>query len=187
VSLGLVPQLAACAYRLALLAFGGLFIYAALLKIGAPQDFADAIASYRLLPDAIVNLVALGLPLFELACGMLLLTPRHCTTGLLSVISLLGIFLAALLSAVARNLPVNCGCFGAATFFDASPGVAFARDLGLLLCAILAYRYELTRDSSTATKSRFDTREMEVWTRDNKARNPPARSRGKKVASRDGV
>ena len=88
---------------------------------------ADAVASYRLLPAAIVNLVALGLPLFELACGMLLLTPRFCATGLLSVISLLGLFLAALLWAMVRKPPVNCGCFGAADLFDASPNRTRAR------------------------------------------------------------
>jgi hypothetical protein len=158
----MIPRLAAGAYGLARLALGAIFIYAALLKIGAPQDFADAVASYHLLPSAIVNLVALGLPLFELACGMLLLTPQFCATALLSVISLLGIFLAALLWALARNLPVNCGCFGAEVFPDAGPGIALARDLGLLLCALLAYRHELQRGVAAPPSNSPARRENEI-------------------------
>jgi len=141
--IGTIACAKAAVYALARLGLGALFIYAALVKIGAPQDFADALASYNFLPASIINPIALSLPPFELSCGLLLLTRHFCATGLLSVIGLLGVFLAALLWAAARNLPVNCGCFGAVSVLDAGPGISLVRDGVLLLSAVLAYRHEL--------------------------------------------
>ena len=120
---------------------GAIFIYAALVKLGAPQDFADSIASYHLVPGPIISLMALGLPLFELACGLFLLTGYFCATGLLSVIGLLVLFLGALLVAVVRGLPVECGCFGAHSWLDVNPWLALVRDGVLLAGAVYAYRH----------------------------------------------
>jgi putative oxidoreductase len=61
-------------YGLCRFVLGAIFIYAATRKLGAPQEFADNIAAFQLVPDSIVGLMALGLPLFEIVCGLLLLT-----------------------------------------------------------------------------------------------------------------
>jgi putative oxidoreductase len=128
-------------YWLSRLVLGGIFIDAAILKIRSPQEFADSIASYHLLPDPIINLLALGLPLFELICGLLLLSGYFCTTGLLSVIGMLVVFLAAMVSAIVRGLPINCGCFGMHSWLDAKPWISMPRDMLLLFCAVYAYWY----------------------------------------------
>jgi len=133
--------LACVIYWLCRLALGGIFIYAASRKIGAPQELADAIASYHLIPDVIINLVALGLPLFELTCGLLLLTGYFCATGLLGIIGMLVLFLGALLSAVLRGLPVDCGCFGSLSWLGTNSVVSLVRDGVLLLGALFAYRH----------------------------------------------
>ena len=125
---------------------GAIFIYAAISKLGAPQEFADSIAAYHLVPGPIINVMALGLPLFELACGFFLLTGYFCATGLLSIIGLLVLFLAALLVAVVRGLPVECGCFGAHSWLDANPWMALVRDGVLLAGAVYAYRHCLARE-----------------------------------------
>jgi len=125
---------------------GAIFIYAASSKLGAPQEFADSIAAYRLVPGPIISIMALGLPLFELACGLFLLTGYFCATGLLSIIGLLVLFLAALLVAVVRGLPVECGCFGAHSWLDANPWMALVRDGVLLAGAVYAYRHCLARE-----------------------------------------
>jgi hypothetical protein len=64
-----------------------------------------------------------------------------CATGLLSIIGMLVLFLAALLVAVLRGLPVECGCFGAHSWLDANPWVALVRDGVLLGGAVYAYRH----------------------------------------------
>jgi putative oxidoreductase len=130
-------------YGLCRIALGVIFIYAASWKISAPQELADSIASYHLVPYPIISLLALGLPLFELTGGLLLLTGYFCATGLLSIISLLFLFLAALLYAVLRGTPIDCGCFGMHSWLDANPWWALARDGLLLMGALYAYRYRV--------------------------------------------
>jgi hypothetical protein len=78
---------------------------------------------------------------FELACGLSLLTVYFCATGLLSIISLHILFLLALLAAAVRGLPVDCGCFGGQSWLDANPWAALLRDGALLTGAVYAYRY----------------------------------------------
>ncbi len=139
-------------HRLCRLVLGGIFIYAASQKIATPQELADSIASYHLVPQPLISLMALGLPLFELVCGLLLLTGYFCATGLLSIISLLIVFLAALLTAVVRGISVDCGCFGPQAWLDANPWLSLLRDSALLLCAIYAYRQRLTLELTTAKR-----------------------------------
>ncbi len=96
----------------------------------------------------------MGLPLFEFTCGLLLLSGYHGRTGLLSMIGMLGLFIAAMASAAMRGLPVHCGCFGSHTWLDSSPWIAMARDLGLLLCAIYVYGFYIKKDASVAAVNR---------------------------------
>jgi putative oxidoreductase len=133
-------------YALCRFTLGAMFIYAASRKIVAPQEFADHIASYHLVPESIISPVALGLPLFELVCGILLLTGFCCATGLLSIIGMLSLFLAAMLVAIERGLPIECGCFGAQSWLDTNPWMALARDGLLLAGAVYAYRHRLARE-----------------------------------------
>jgi len=139
-------------YRLCRIVLGAIFIYAACRKLAAPQDFADSIAAYRLVPEFVIGPMALGLPLFELVCGALLLTGFGCATGLLSTIGMLILFLAALLIAIARGLPLSCGCLGAQAWLEANPWVAFARDGLLLAGAVFAYRHRLALELEARSK-----------------------------------
>ncbi len=91
---------------------GLVFIYAGWLKTQAPQDFADSVAAFQLLPTRLNNLLALGLPPFELAVGSLLLTGWKTRVAAFCGLASCGIFLLALVSAIIRGLPVECGCFG---------------------------------------------------------------------------
>ena len=56
------------------LAVAMVLIYAALQKIWTPLEFARLIREYHLLPDQILNLVAVILPWLELICGLCLIT-----------------------------------------------------------------------------------------------------------------
>jgi putative oxidoreductase len=125
------------------LLLGSIFIYAAILKMDSPQDFADNIAAFRLLPDSIVNLFALGLPLFELACGLFVLTGLFLRIGLLGILSLLALFMGALTLALLRGLSIDCGCFGALGWLGSNPWVALFRDAVLLGVAVFVYRQRL--------------------------------------------
>ncbi len=148
----MAPDPAQAFYWLCRVVIGGIFIYAACRKINAPQELADNIASYHLLPSSMINPLALGLPLFEFTGGLLLLTGYFCATGLLSIILMLVLFLAALASAIVRGLPIDCGCFGGQSWLDVAPGVSAARDSVLLPGALYAYWYCVARDARGEVK-----------------------------------
>jgi len=94
------------------LALAAIFAYAGIDKIREPQQFADNIAGFAILPVALINLLALTLPLFEIACALLLLLPLTRRVASLAVALICVMFFTALLSALLRGLTLDCGCFG---------------------------------------------------------------------------
>jgi putative oxidoreductase len=94
------------------LAIGVTFIYAGADKLREPLQFADSIAAFALLPAVLINLMALTLPPFEIACGLLMLTPRTRRVAALALTLTAVMFFLALVSALARGLTLDCGCFG---------------------------------------------------------------------------
>ena len=94
------------------LALAAVFIYAGIDKIHDPLQFADNISGFAILPAIFINLLALGLPSFEIGCGVLLLAPWTRRIGALAVTVITVVFLAALGSALLRGLTLDCGCFG---------------------------------------------------------------------------
>ena len=104
-----------------------------------PQSSVAAVRAYRLLPSSLVTIVGWGLPFAEIALGVLLLA--GIATRLVAVASavLLLVFIAAVTSAAARGLSIDCGCFGGGG--DVAPGqtaygTEIVRDVGLLLLAV---------------------------------------------------
>jgi len=85
------------------LALAAAFIYAGVDKIQDRLQFADTIAAFRILPAALINLLALGLPPFEIACGLLLLGPPTRRVGALAVALVSVLYLSALSSALVRR------------------------------------------------------------------------------------
>jgi uncharacterized membrane protein YphA (DoxX/SURF4 family) len=131
-------------YLVARLILGGVFIYAGILKMHSPIDFADDIAAYQLLPDFAINALALGLPLFEVTCGLLVLGGIWIRTGAAGISVSLLVFMGAILLALQRGLVIDCGCFAEESWLESSLWVALGRDGVLLLLAVLIYRRSLT-------------------------------------------
>jgi hypothetical protein len=129
---------------------GAMFIYAAILKIDSPQDFADRIAAYQILPAAVINIVALGLPLFELVCGLLVLSGFYMGLGALGIFGMLSAFVGALGIALLRGLSIDCGCFGGHSWLDMNPWMALGRDVILLALAGVVYCFGERREIAVA-------------------------------------
>ena len=121
---------------------GGVFIFAGQAKVGNPAAFADRVASFRLLPTALDNLMAMGLPTFEILLGFLLIVGWFRRTPACCVLVASGVFLAALVSAWIRHIPVDCGCFGGQAT-AAGPGthrwLTLGRDVLLFAGAAVVY------------------------------------------------
>lgn len=118
------------------LLLGLIFIYASYDKILHPQAFALAVYNYQLLPEAVINLVALTLPWLELLLGLCLLFSIWLPGTTFVSAGLLVIFLGALVFTQIRGLDMHCGCFSTETKDGpAGWGTAF-RDLGFLAISL---------------------------------------------------
>jgi uncharacterized membrane protein YphA (DoxX/SURF4 family) len=118
---------------------GGIFAVAGAVKITDPAGFAVEAANYRLLPGALVNLMAITLPWIEVLAGGLLVIGvwRRASAAVIAV--LMAAFIVAITSALARGLDVRCGCFGK---LSARPAglKTLAQDGALFLAAAWVWR-----------------------------------------------
>lgn len=134
------------------------FLAACWHKIRHPDAFAVDVATYQILPLALVNLVAITLPWIELGAGVMLLVGFRARAGALMVTGMMLVFLAALIVALAKGLDMSCGCFasqGAAE--DPISYRTVLRDLGWLALAVyvlLLDRQPLGLDSWIAGRRR---------------------------------
>jgi uncharacterized membrane protein YphA (DoxX/SURF4 family) len=120
------------------LVLGGVLVVAGAIKVADPQASVAAVRAYELLPAGLETVVGWGLPFLEVVLGLLLLTGIAVRPTALAAGVLLGVFIAAVASAAARGLSIDCGCFGGGGTVapgQTAYGAEIARDLGLLLLA----------------------------------------------------
>lgn len=131
-----------CVQFILRLAIGGLFVVAGAMKLWEPALFAKDLANFRLVPDNLVNLVAITVPWIEVLAGGLLVLGACQKPSALLITTMLVIFLVFIGQAVYRHLNINCGCFG--TLEASKVGwTALAKDGVLLLVAAwLTWRIE---------------------------------------------
>jgi putative oxidoreductase len=129
------------------LTIGAIFFYAGASKLRDPLEFADSIAAFAILPATLINLLAMGLPSFEIVCGLLLQVPparriAALATGLVSLV-----FFGVIVSALLRGLTIDCGCFGAGA--PSRPRMWLELGLDTLLCAGSLFVYLRTSRPSS--------------------------------------
>lgn len=115
-----------------------LFVYGGGLKLLDPRAFASTLSHYDVLPEALLPVVAVGLPALEVAAGAALLFRLR---GSLEVITaLLVLFVAVLGWGILNDLNVDCGCFGPGEIAgQQSLRQAFIRDLLLIGAASVLF------------------------------------------------
>jgi uncharacterized membrane protein YphA (DoxX/SURF4 family) len=121
------------------LALAAIFVYAGIDKLRDPGQFADNIAGFAILPAALINLFALTLPVFEIACGLLLLLPMTRPMAALAIALTCVMFFIALLSALLRGLTLDCGCFGAGAPSRSKMWLELGLDTALFAGALFVY------------------------------------------------
>ncbi len=94
------------------LAVGGVFIWAGLLKIFDPLDFAQNIANYRIFSQTVSLFLALIIPWIEVICGLLLVLGIFRETASFMISGSLVVFLVLIIVTLIRGLDIECGCFG---------------------------------------------------------------------------
>jgi putative oxidoreductase len=90
---------------------GTIFLLACWHKILDPGSFAIDIATYQIVPLALVNPMAIVLPWTELVAGLMLLIGFRTRAAALLVAGMMAMFLVAISVAVSKGLDMSCGCF----------------------------------------------------------------------------
>ena len=119
------------------------FIYAAILKIAEPGDFGQAIANYKLLPDSLINILAVILPWVEISAGLLLLFGVAVKENSLIISGMLIVFIIAIAISLARGLNIDCGCFGTVNGNEIGL-IKLLQNIGLLAIGIILIFYNST-------------------------------------------
>jgi putative oxidoreductase len=114
----------------------GIFIYAGVLKVLDPVQFANDIDNYKILPWPISVALAFYLPWLEIFCGLALVV-RFLYRGALSILTAsIVVFTLATVAAKVRGLDITCGCFGHASQHWSFPA-HLATNLGILAALLI--------------------------------------------------
>jgi uncharacterized membrane protein YphA (DoxX/SURF4 family) len=121
---------------IARLAVGFVFVYASYDKILEPEEFANSIKNYDMLPYSVLAPFAIVLPWVEFWTGLFLILGFRTRASALIMSGMLGMFIIALGQAVARGLDIECGCFSSEGGSKAGLERIF-EDIGLLILVSL--------------------------------------------------
>ncbi len=117
----------------------GIFIYSGSVKLVDPSRFAEIIAGFGLLPDALIYPLAVLLPVVELVAGIGLVFALRGSLPAIAV--MLVMFIAVLLYGIHLGLDIDCGCFGPEDPEQAYKGLkaALARDVVMMVAVLFVY------------------------------------------------
>ncbi len=95
---------------IARLVIAGFFIFFGISKIAEPASFANEIGNYNLMPEFVIQLMALVLPWLEIVVGYLILFGIKLRENAILATLLLVSFTLAVAIAFASGLDISCGC-----------------------------------------------------------------------------
>ncbi len=123
------------------LLIGGVLVVAGALKAhDGPVVTATFVAGYRILPASVVAPLGVALPYAEIVLGAYLVAGLFTRAAAWVATAQFALFAVAVGSLVVRNIPADCGCFGASVPTTPSWGHV-AADLALAgVTAVIAWR-----------------------------------------------
>jgi uncharacterized membrane protein YphA (DoxX/SURF4 family) len=126
------------------LAAGAVWLVAGAVKATDFTSFQAEVRAYDVLPGSLVEWVAYGLPLLEIALGAYLVAGLMIRPAAALSCALMAVFIAAQAQAWARGLNLDCGCFGSIARQRVGAG-SIARDLALAVPSVAALAWADTR------------------------------------------
>ena len=116
---------------------GLLFVTASWHKLIEPGAFAIDIATYQILPLAVINLMAIVLPWVEIVTGIMLIVGFRTRAAALLVAGMMVMFTVAIIIALGKGLDMSCGCFASqGASEDPISWRTIVRDAGWLCLAL---------------------------------------------------
>ena len=120
---------------------GFIFIFAAVSKVADPEGFSQSIYNYKLMPDFLINVLAIVFPWIELVAGILLVFGISVKENSAILTGLLVVFIIAIVISLARGLDINCGCFG--TVEGSKVGLMkILENVGLVLLGLILIKFD---------------------------------------------
>ena len=133
------------------LGLAAVWLVAGGLKVGDLAASGRAVNAYRLFPYEVAKVVGAAQPFLEITLGLLLLAGLAVRLSAGISAGLLVIFIAGIISAWARGLQIDCGCFSTGGELGAGQSPQYAwdllRDAGFLLLAGILLWWPRTRYS----------------------------------------
>jgi hypothetical protein len=117
----------------------------------SPAKFAVDVSNYRLLPHELINLVAVLLPWVEIVAGAFVLAGIWLRAAALVITIMTAMFFTVIVSALARGLNIECGCFG--TVGGRHVGLVNLAIDSTLFCLALLLTFRSRREPGSATSS----------------------------------
>ncbi len=118
------------------IAIGLVFIAASIDKLAHPGQFVEVIMGYKIVPWTTAGVMGIWLPWMELLVGTIMLIGIWVRAGALLFSGLTVVFLAALTSALARGIDINCGCFSVSELTQARSVSSLWQEMVLLVGCI---------------------------------------------------
>ena len=140
------------------LILGGVWVWAGWANTKSPRGFVQTVRTYDATPQWLSAAIGYGLPVLEVALGLLLIAGVAVRAAAATSAVLLLVFLVGLIEASARGIKLDCGCFGGggptagATHYTLDIG----RTLVLLVLAVLLALWPGTRLSVEEFLARHD-------------------------------
>lgn len=131
------------------LVLGAVALWAGLAKVVDLRASDASVAAYGLVSPEAARVIGGALPFAEIAVGVLLIAGLATRLAALLTAALMGVYIAAIASAWARGLSIDCGCFGGGgpVTQGAQRGyeLDIARDVVLLVLAVSLALWPRTR------------------------------------------
>ncbi len=89
------------------------FVVASFHKWQNLDEFTETLRNYRLLPEALVGLFSIAIPVLEILCGLALLIPQSAAAAAILAAALLLMYMFAIgLNLLKGRRSIDCGCGG---------------------------------------------------------------------------
>jgi protein-disulfide isomerase/uncharacterized membrane protein YphA (DoxX/SURF4 family) len=137
---------------------GVIWIWAGLAKLDSPREFVQAIRAYDATPEWLSKAMGYGLPMLEICLGVLLIVGVAVRIAAAVSAVLFAVFLIGVAEVAARDIKLDCGCFGGGGLTTGSTHYTLdiLRDIGLLVLAAYLVVRSYTRISIEEFLARND-------------------------------
>ena len=125
--------------RIVRIVVGALFLYAGSIKVVDIGGFARQVMAYDILPWEVVNLFSIWIITIEIIAGILLITGVWARPAAFIIAGLCLIFIIAITSALARGIPLRCGCFSAVPSSEPRTWISLWRESALFIAALYLF------------------------------------------------